>query len=675
MYDFQIHTKKYSKLSLHKKDNQKAKNKNLPQRLKNIFFTNSNGLEISSQFGNYQNFQYLKKNILDENSKSKHITYNNNNNNLSFPINNTSSNKNINFKNRDGSLNNQKNNIFQKKFDKHNNNSKKEDSINNYKSKENANNNNNIFNNVNGIMLNKANIKINIIPKKSNFKYISLKENNISLNSNKNMGKSQSKSKSKSKNKRENKSHNNKVSNNINKIIFDKYLKLYKIGEKGFGKKNNRNKLNAIYKENQNNLNKYSSEINNSDIHKMSTQNMLNNVQYKGLKKKNKSSNLLISNLNEPKNHISNSKSNIFSKNDSKNNTNNKVKNNNYKVDENANSKKYLTENHIMYLINKKKNLKKRNNKNSKEKQISLKDIKNDSNKITNTITNTNNNNSNNNLMNLFYDQKQNNESKDNKHNKHNKENIIYDYASNNLLYIKKNTANNLNMNNNDSKKNLKISVQDENNENVYKLLNERLKTEYNENSMEVIDKMYEEENNEEMNKKSMSLSKRDSFEFLYPEIYVKDDEYYLENENDKEDNSKKEKELDETESPLKMDTDKVSNENSGVLSFDQVKDIICYYNMKSSGKQNDFLFQRNERQIYDIKYKKKYFNFFFGNNGNTNEKNNNLTNNINELNDDLNYLNQNINFKYPNNSIFSVDTEYSSKMKTKNNKNLVKNI
>jgi len=675
MYDFQIHTKKYSKLSLHKKDNQKTKNKNLPQRLKNIFFTNSNGLEISSQFGNYQNFQYLKKNILDENSKSKHITYNNNNNNLSFPINNTSSNKNINFKNRDGSLNNQKNNIFQKKFDKHNNNSKKEDSINNYKSKENANNNNNIFNNVNGIMLNKANIKINIIPKKSNFKYISLKENNISLNSNKNMGKSQSKSKSKSKNKRENKSHNNKVSNNINKIIFDKYLKLYKIGEKGFGKKNNRNKLNAIYKENQKNLNKYSSEINNSDIHKMSTQNMLNNVQYKGLKKKNKSSNLLISNLNEPKNHISNSKSNIFSKNDSKNNTNNKVKNNNYKVDENANSKKYLTENHIMYLINKKKNLKKRNNKNSKEKQISLKDIKNDSNKITNTISNTNNNNSNNNLMNLFYDQKQNNESKDNKHNKHNKENIIYDYASNNLLYIKKNTANNLNMNNNDSKKNLKISVQDENNENVYKLLNERLKTEYNENSMEVIDKMYEEENNEEMNKKSMSLSKRDSFEFLYPEIYVKDDEYYLENENDKEDNSKKEKELDETESPLKMDTDKVSNENSGVLSFDQVKDIICYYNMKSSGKQNDFLFQRNERQIYDIKYKKKYFNFFFGNNGNTNEKNNNLTNNINELNDDLNYLNQNINFKYPNNSIFSVDTEYSSKMKTKNNKNLVKNI
>ena len=667
MNDLQIHTKKYSKLSLHKKDNQKAKNINLPQRLKNIFFINQNGLEISSQYGNFQNYQYLKKKILDENSKSKNITYNNNNKNLSFPINNTSSNKNINFKNRDGSLNNQKNNIIQKKFDKYNN-SKKEESINNYKSKENANNNTNIFNNMNGIMLNKGNIKINIIPKKSNFKFISLKENNMSLNSNKNMGKS----KSKSKNKRENKSHNNKVSNNINKIIFDKYLKLYKIGEKGFGKKNNRNKLNTIYKENHNNnINKYSNEVNNSDIHKMSTQNMLNNIQYKGLKKKNKSSNLLISNLNGPKNHISNSRSNIFSKNDSKNNTNNKVKNNNYKVEEHENSKKYLTENHIMYLVNKKKSIKKRNNKNNKEKQISLKDIKNDSNKITNTITNTNNNNSNNNLMNLLYDQKLNNESKDDKQNK---ENIIYDYASNNILHIKKNNTNNLNLNNNESKKNLKIRILDEKNENIDNLLNERLKTEYKENSMEVIDKIYEDENNDEMNKKSMSLSKRDSFEFLYPEIYVKDDEYYLENENDKECNSKKEKELDETESPLKMDTDKVSNENSGVLSFDQVKDIICYYNMKTSGKQNDYLFQKNERQIFDIKYKKKYFNFFFSNNGNINE-NNCTNNNNNELNDDLNYLNQNINLKYPNNSIFSVDTEYSSKMKKKYNKNLVKNI
>lgn len=63
-------------------------------------------------------------------------------------------------------------------------------------------------------------------------------------------------------------------------------------------------------------------------------------------------------------------------------------------------------------------------------------------------------------------------------------------------------------------------------------MLNERLKTEYNDNSLEAIDKMYEEENTEELNQKSVSLSKRDGIRFLYPEIYNRDDEYYIENEN-----------------------------------------------------------------------------------------------------------------------------------------------
>ena len=77
MNDFQIYNKKHSKLSLYKNDYQKSKMKNLPQGLKNIFITNPNGLEISSQYGNYQ---YSKKNILDENYNFKHITYNNSNN-------------------------------------------------------------------------------------------------------------------------------------------------------------------------------------------------------------------------------------------------------------------------------------------------------------------------------------------------------------------------------------------------------------------------------------------------------------------------------------------------------------------------------------------------------------------------------------------------------------------
>jgi hypothetical protein len=150
MNDIQIYPKKYSKLSLHKNDNTKLK-KNMQLGLKNMFITNSNGLEISSQYGNY--YQNSKKNILEENYNFRHITNNNSNNkNFSFPLQTTSSNKNINIniKHKDGSLVNQKNNLFKKKFEKYLNNSKKDDSSNNYNSKENT--NNNINNNINKII-------------------------------------------------------------------------------------------------------------------------------------------------------------------------------------------------------------------------------------------------------------------------------------------------------------------------------------------------------------------------------------------------------------------------------------------------------------------------------------------------------------------------------------------
>ena len=319
------------------------------------------------------------------------------------------------------------------------------------------------------------------------------------------------------------------------------------------------------------------------------------------------------------------------------NNNKNAKKN---KIDNYKNNKKYLTENQIMYIMNKKKSgMKKRNTKNNKEKQISSKDIKNNSNSHN---TNPNNNNSNNYLNNYFINKQINNEK------------IIYDYKSNNNLFKKHPTNNNINEN---SKKNILNNIV-ENSDIMYKL-NERLKTEYNENSLEAIDNMYEEENTEEINKKSLSFSKHgDSFRFLYPEIYIKDDEYNYDT------NNKKEKELDETESPLKMDTDKISNENSGVLSFDQVKDIICYYNMNNTDKQSDFLFQKNERKMFDINYKSKYLNFFFGCSKNKDYNKNNNENN--DLNDEIIYFNTNIKNKNPSSSIFSLDTEYSSKMKKK---------
>ena len=739
MNDFQIYNKKFSKLSLQKNNNPKLKTKNMPQGLKSILITNSNGLEISSQYANF--YRNSKKNMMEDNYNVKHITYNNSNNNtknLSFPINTTSSNKNINIKYKDNSLMNQKNNLFKKFL----NNSKKEESLNYYNSREST------CNNIDGIVLNKAsNLKINIIPKKYNFKFINVKENNISFNSNINNGKSMSKSKSKSKNKKESKSYNNKINNNINKMIIDKYLKLYKIGEKGLGKKVKAKKANNLHKESPfYNITKNSNDTNSSDIHKMSSLNMITNIQFKGLKKKNKSSNLLINNYNKSKNmHISKTNSNIIitkiesngnlnfknmkNYNNKSDNINNKSDNNKYDNNNNnnksdnsnnnnnnvKNNKKYLTENHIMYLMNNKNSAnKKQKVKNNKEKQIYLNKNERDTYASTNTNTNTNtnlnlnikinnnnninsNNNSKNNYLKAFLFEKANNES--------NNENIIYDYKSNNILTKKNQDNNNLIINFN--KNNKKSNINNENNNNnslnlnMYKIMNERLKTEYNDiendnnnNSLEIIDKMYEEENTEEINQKSSSYSHHDSFRFLYPEIYNRDDENiaennkkinYNNNNNNNYSNDKKEKELDETESPLKMDTDKVTMENSGVLSFDQVKDIICYYNMNTPDKQNNFLFKQNERQIFDINIKNKYANFFLANNkinnnnydNDTKNNNNNINSNLitNDLIDDIISFKNNINLKYPSGSIFSLDTEYSSKMKKKYNKNLVKNI
>ncbi len=324
-----------------------------------------------------------------------------------------------------------------------------------------------------------------------------------------------------------------------------------------------------------------------------------------------------------------------------------------------------MTENHIMYLINKKNSATKKQNSKynkNKEKHISLKNIKNDYNVISNANTNNNSNN-----------YKKNNLEKNQTEESH--ENIIYDYKNNKKLSKKNKTNSNINNLNNSKKYYLNINNEKESSDNIQKVLNERLKTEYNDNSLEEIDKMYEEENTEEINQKSLSFSKHDSFRLLYPEIYIKDDENYYENKNNNFSHEKKEKELDETESPLKMDTDKLSIENSGVLSFDQVKDIICYNNMNNIEKKNDFLFKKNERQIYDINYKNKYLNFFFVKNINNKEKNTNNNSNNNDIIDDIISLKTNANFKYPSSSIFSIDTEYSSKMKKKYNKNLVKNI
>ena len=599
MNDFQIYNKPYSKLSLNKNGFSKVKSKNFPQDLKNILITNTNCLEISSLYGNF--YHNSKKNTLDENYNINHINYNNinNNKNISLPLNsvNVSSIKpNTNYKFKEISFNNQKNNLFKKKHETYVNKPKKEESS-----------NLNIVKTVNGIMINKGNKKINIIPKKTNFKYMNVKDN-ISLNLNKNIGKSlsisKSKSKDKDKNKRENKSYNNKIKNNMNNIIFDKYIKLYKVGGKEIIKKAktknlNLNFLNKDYT--SYNLNKFSNEANNTDINKISSLNIQTNNKLLDLKKKNKSSNLLITNLNKYKiKDIQNPKLKqniVISKNLTNNNSiknieitkNNRSENNynEYNNDISENNKKYLTVNHIMYLIDKKKAENKKGN--MKYKQLSLNDLK-----------NSINFNINNNFNNIYLEKKQNEE---------NNKKIIFDYKMNNISL--KNIQNNNFINNVNN-----INYQNYKSYNIYKSLNERLNTKYNDNnnSLEINDKLNKKIYKEESNKKSNSSNRHDSFEYLYPEIYIKDDDLKKSKWN-----NNKEKELDETESPLKMDTDKNSNENSGVLSYEQVKDIICYYNMSNTDKKSNFLFQVNERQIFDLNNRNIYEKFFFGNNENEN--------------------------------------------------------
>ena len=121
MNDFQILNKNHSKLSLYRNYKSNTKPKNMPQGLKSILITNSNGLEISSQLGNFLRFS--KKNMLDENYSFKRITTNYNKNATSYPVNTESNIKNKNKRNR--TVINKKNNKYKKKNKKIKNNKKK----------------------------------------------------------------------------------------------------------------------------------------------------------------------------------------------------------------------------------------------------------------------------------------------------------------------------------------------------------------------------------------------------------------------------------------------------------------------------------------------------------------------------------------------------------------------
>ena len=183
----------------------------------------------------------------------------------------------------------------------------------------------------------------------------------------------------------------------------------------------------------------------------------------------------------------------------------------------------------------------------------------------------------------------------------------------------------------NKNKENQKlICINNYTNKNNNYLINERLKTEY----------CCEDDNTVNNFLFSKKYSKKN---LLNKNLYSNDDN----------------KELIETESPLKLSTDKTNKDNSDALSFEEVKDIIIYNNFTNVDIKKGYLFRKGERNIFKKNNETKYIEFFFKEKNETEKKYNKLKPNI----------------LVNNNEMFSIDTEYSSKMKTKVNKNLVKNI
>ena len=72
--------------------------------------------------------------------------------------------------------------------------------------------------------------------------------------------------------------------------------------------------------------------------------------------------------------------------------------------------------------------------------------------------------------------------------------------------------------------------------------------------------------------------------------------------------NNKKDEEYDsifETEKKVKSKFDDESNEESGLLSFDKIEDLIIYDNMKNIRRNDNFLFYKNDRETFNHKYRK----------------------------------------------------------------------
>ena len=79
--------------------------------------------------------------------------------------------------------------------------------------------------------------------------------------------------------------------------------------------------------------------------------------------------------------------------------------------------------------------------------------------------------------------------------------------------------------------------------------------------------------------------------------------------------NNNKEKDLDETESPLFPITETTNNDvNNSALTYNEVKDIIIYYDMDDINiARKDYLFKKNSEKMFKVNSMDKYEYFFFG--------------------------------------------------------------
>ena len=76
---------------------------------------------------------------------------------------------------------------------------------------------------------------------------------------------------------------------------------------------------------------------------------------------------------------------------------------------------------------------------------------------------------------------------------------------------------------------------------------------------------------------------------------------------------------FDEKDNLINNSDDEEESENSGVLAYDEVRDIIIYYDMRKFEKKNDYLFNKDDYKNFLFSKKEYYLNFFLNNNNNNN--------------------------------------------------------